>query len=397
MFRHLLLIAVLAFAIPMAPAGDIADSALSPNAQVYACAPGPWGQVEWHYIYLEAPGWVVADYPMPNTQPAWRFPDTTAAKVGALLKGAGLAASTVDALLADKRAILKGPESTTLFPSVSVVEGLSPATRSAIYAELAKWPQNEFHSEPFYILDKNIDDWLGRTKVRPEIRDIFENLTYKRGDVLAFSDMSVLMSAAKDSDEALRLMKLCTRIRAVMAYLRVDAGADFPALEKYWTAGYRRKDVGPMLESVGQLPGGGRLGFAHLLTAEARKLLYTYPTLDLAANGQLPNCHWTTLNFFNFRPQNVFLDLRLATSRVLQGYKKVEPPYAFGDALFYLNKEGDAIHSCIYLCDDLVYTKNGDALSTPWTISRIGTVQRLYGPSGATTVQGYRRNSDGQR
>jgi hypothetical protein len=397
MFRQLLHIAVLALAIATAPAGDIADSALSPNAQVYTCAPGPWGNVEWHFIHLEAPDWIVAEYPMPSTQPAWRFPDWTVEKVGTFLRSTGLDESTVNGLLTDKRAIRKGSESTTLFPSVAVVEGLSPSTRGAVYAELAKWPQNEFYFEPFYIRDNTVDDWLGPTPVRPEIRDIFEHLTYKRGDVLAFSDMSVLMGAAKDSNEALRLMKLCTRVRAIMAYLRVDAGSDISALEKYWSAGYRRKDVRPMLESVSQLPGGGRLGFAHLLPAEARKLIYSYPTLDLAGNGQLPNCHWTTLNFFNFRPQNVFLDLRIATSRVLQGYTKVDPPYAFGDALFYLNKEGDAIHSCVYLCDDLVYTKNGDALSTPWTISRIGTLMRLYSPAGASVVHGFRRSWDTQR
>lgn len=389
--RPLLAIALLALSLVRASAGGIEDAALAPNAQVYSCAPGPWGHVEWHYIYLEAPEWIVAEYPMPSPDSTWSFPDSTPEKVAAFLKGAGLPADAVEALLADKRALLKGGEAVTLFPSVALIEAIPAPARGVIYAELAKSPVNTFYAEPFYILDETIDDWLGDTEVRPEIRAALERLSYKRGDVLAFSDISVLMNYARDSTEALHFIKLCTRIRTIMAYLRVDDGADLRGLEKYWSAGLRHKDVFPMLESMSRIPGGGRLGFAHLLPSEPRKLLYSYPSPSLAAKGRLPNCHWTTLNFFNYEPQDLYLDLRLASSRVKEGYKMVAPPYTFGDALMYLNKDGGAVHSCTYLCDDLVFTKNGDVLSAPWVISRIGTVQRLYSPAGATSIQGYRR------
>jgi hypothetical protein len=385
------ILAVLSLTVASARAGVIADAAISPNAQVYAAKPGPWGNVEWHYIYLEAPDWIVADYPAPNTQPSWCFPNAKAEKLRAFLIDAGLTEAKVDGWLADKRAILKGPEAITLFPSVADVEELSSSVRTTIYAELARSPQNEFHADPLRILDQNIDGWLGPRKVRPEIRQLFERLSYLRGDVLAFSDMSVLLSHAQDSDEAQDLMQLCTRTRAVMAYLHVDADTDMPSLAKYWSAGFRRKDVLPMLESVSQLPGGGRLGFAHLLPAEPRKLLYTYPTLDLASAGRLPDCHWTTLNFFNYRAQNVFLDLRLAASNVLKGYDKVQPPYSYGDALLFLNRAGDAIHSCTYLADDLVFSKNGETLTAPWVVVRIEDVKRIYGHLDLGEIQGYRR------
>jgi hypothetical protein len=387
--RLLLFPVVFAFAVAVGAAHVLAQTPT--GGQIYQCKPGPWGNVEWHYIYLETPDWIVAEFPKPSTQPSWSFPGSSSETVRAIFNKAGITASKVDEWFADKRTVLKGPESITLFPSVADVERLSPSAREIVYAELAKSPRNEFHAEPFFILDRTIDEWLGIRKVRPEIRSVFERLTYKRGDVLAFSDIPVLMSYAQDAAESDELMKLCTRIRSIMAYLRADSTTDVDAIEKYWSAGFRRKDVLPMLESVSQLPGGGRLGFAHLLPAQPRKLLYTYPTLDLATTGRLPDCHWTTLNFFNYRTENTFLDTRLATSRVLQGYKKVEPPYAFGDGLFFLGGDGNALHSCTYLCDDLVFTKNGGNLNAPWVISRIGTVQRLYGPSGTTSIQGYRR------
>lgn len=380
-----------------ATAGVIADSAIPLNAQIFDAKPGGWGRVQWHYIYLEAPDWIIADYPTPNTQPNWCFPNANVEKLKAFLVAAGVAQAKVNEWLSDRRAIIKGPEAVTIFPSVADVEGLSAMARSTIYAELATAPQNEFHASPVNILDRSVDEWIGRRKLRPELVEVIKKLTYLRGDVLCFSDVSVLLSYAKDTEEVNDLVKLCTRTRAIMAYLQLSTEDPLQPLTDYWTAGYRRKDVLPMLESISSLPGGGRLGFSHLMPAQPRKLLYTYPSIDMATTGRLPDCHWTTLNFFNYRIQNIFLDLRLATTRVLTGYEKVEPPYKFGDALIFLNKAGDAIHSCTYLCDDLVFTKNGEPLTAPWIISQLADVQRIYTPTGLNGIQAYRRRWDQQQ
>jgi len=45
---------------------------------------------------------------------------------------------------------------------------------------------------------------------------------------------------------------------------------------------------------------------------------------------------------------------------VLQDYDKVGPPYTFGDVLFFMGDDGGAFHSCVYIADNLVYTKNGE-------------------------------------
>ena len=375
-------------------ASEIGDAALSPNAQVFQCKPGPWGKISWHYMHLEAPDWIVADYPTPNTQTSWCFLGAKPAELRKFLKESGIASDVIERWFNDRKAITKGAESVTLFPTTEDVEGLTAASRSAIYALLAKNSQNEFYANPLNILDRNVEDWLGRREIRPEIVQVIKKLTYLRGDVLSFSDMSVLLSHAKDASEAQQFIKLFTRTRAIMAYLEVGPDDSIPDLAKYWSAGYRRKDVVPMLESISQLPGGGRLGFSHLLPAQPRKLIYTYPTPDQAITGRLPDCHWTTLNFFNYREQNLFLDLRLAASRVLAGYDKVQPPYSFGDSLLFLNRAGDAVHSCTYLADNLVFTKNGEPLTAPWVIASLDDVKRIYGHLDLGEIQGYRRRWD---
>ncbi len=380
-----------------ASAGTNAVKATSSNAQFFECKPGPWGRVQWHYLHIEAPDWIVANTLLPHSQTSWGFPGATAASVSNFLLGAGVSPATVNGLMNDPRAMLHGPEAVTVFPGVRDVEALGDATRQLIYQELAKFPVNEFFVNPITILDQGVDDWLGLRKIRPEIRSVLKRLSYRRGDVLCFSDLSVLMSYAQSDAEARDLAKLGTRKRAVMAYLLIGAGDDTEKLEEYWSAAYRRKDVLPILSSISQLPGGGRLGFSHLMPAQPRKLIYTYPTLDLATTGRLPDCHWTTFNFFSFHPQNIFLDLRLAANRLLEGYDPVAPPYKYGDALMFLNQSGDAVHSCVYLCDDLVFTKNGETFSAPWIIAQLQDVNRLYRHLEVCKMQGYRRRWDQER
>ena len=393
--KHLIiLLGVIGCFSGFARSADVQSSVVSPNVQLYECKPGPWGKIQWHYLHIEAPDWIVANTLLPYSQPSWSFPGASREKLTRFLLDCGVTNSLVKKWFSDTRIILTGPESITLFPSVPDVEALGGESRSQIYHELSKSPMNEYYANPIYILDPSVEDWIGLRKIRPEIVDLIKRLTYRREDVLCFSDLSVLMSYAQSDLEARDLAKLGTRKRAIMAYLQVSSSDNFEKLSSYWSLAYRRKDVLPILTSISQLPGGGRVGFAHLLPSQPRKLIYTYPTLDLATTGRLPDCHWTTFNFFSFHPQNIFLDLRLAANRLLEGYDPVGPPYKYGDALMFLNMAGDAIHSCTYLCDDLVFTKNGETVSAPWIISQLQEVQRLYSRLSVSKIQGYRRRWD---
>jgi hypothetical protein len=112
----------------------------------------------------------------------------------------------------------------------------------------------------------------------------------------------------------------------------------------------------------------------------------------MAKNGQLPDCHWTSLNFYNFDASQYLLDSRLATSQVLENFLPVEAPYQFGDILFFLDSlTGDAFHSCVYLADTLVYTKNGRNVLSPWIIMKLEDVKNVYLFRDNGRVQGFRR------
>ena len=149
------------------------------------------------------------------------------------------------------------------------------------------------------------------------------------------------------------------------------------------------------MQSVIDTDGIEALPLSHLLPPLARKLTYTYPGLDLAKHGVLPDCHWTSLNFFNYEPHEYMLDSRLATSAVLENFEPVEPPYRYGDVLFFLSTTtGDAFHSCVHLADNLVYSKNGRNLLAPWVLMRLEDVKKIYLYRGDGRVQGYRRKDN---
>jgi hypothetical protein len=80
---------------------------------------------------------------------------------------------------------------------------------------------------------------------------------------------------------------------------------------------------------------------------------------------------------------------------VIDDYLPVSPPYAYGDILFFLREDdGNAFHSCLFLADDLVFTKNGRNQLIPWIISTLKDVSSIYLASTPGTIQAYRRKDN---
>jgi hypothetical protein len=343
-----------------------------------ALKPGPWGHLEYQTMYLSVPDALIDEFPIPAPQPRWCFSNGSAAEVEAILIGAGLDHAVRDRLLADPRSHRDAEGIVSLFPSPAEVGSLPPATRSAIYRELAKYTQNPFLHDPICIPDGDIDAWLRGTNLPDAVVSLVKKVAYKDDDSLLFGDFAAVLGLAGSDGEARRWIKAITRTRAVVAYLTVDETSDLPALRRYWSANYHRKDSLPLLNATAELEHGGRIDLVHLLPPLPRRLAYAYTTPELDRIGQTPNCHWTSLNFFNYTRQNVLIDLKLAASQVLEDYEKVDGPPTFGDVLFFVDDQGNAYHSCVYLADELVFSKNGGNMVMPWIITRLADIKQLY-------------------
>lgn len=375
---------------------DNVKARVAKNPNVFYANPGPWGTLRCAYIYLEAPKNLMENFPLPSSRSRWIFPENQKEPMISLLKSVGFSESTVTNLFAPQKAsITEG--NIFLFPSVEEIESLTPESRAVLYTELSKYPDNEFHVDPVLIIDQEVKEWYRTSKLRPEIVSLIEKLSYKRGETTAFSDISLLLNFAQTDAEAKVIFKAMTRTRSIMVKIEVDHSTNIEELVNYWTLGIglRRKDVEPLVQSIIDTDGLEALPLSHMLPALVRKLLFTYPGMNLAKHGTFPDCHWTSLNFFNYDAHEYMLDSRLATNAVLENFTPVEPPFQYGDVLFFLsNATGDAYHSCVHLADNLVYTKNGRNLLSPWLIMKLDDVKKIYLYRGDGRVQGFRRKPE---
>ncbi len=371
------------------PVKQVAPKSIPPASDdVIRAHPGPWGDIEWTVAYLEAPDSVLETQRKPDPNPHWIFPASNETAVRALFNRAGLPADMQDRLFDPKR-MLTQEGNLELFPSVPDIQAIKPEAREIIYTELAKSPLNDFHHEPLVIVGP-LEDWLRDSQLRPELKDQIRKLSYRNGRTLAFSDIRLLLTMAQSDAEVNQIFKTVTRTKTLFGQLKISPGSNARQLLEYWTGGRANSDITAILESATQHAGGMNLDITHILPPLARRRLYTFPTQDLLTRGRLPDCHWTSLNFFNSLPQDYYLDMRLAANRLLETYTPVDSPYHFGDMLCLLNDSGEAIHSCIYIADDVVFTKNGENGLRPWILQPLQEVRDFYGHE-ASGLKGFRR------
>lgn len=364
---------------------------LVPLGGVERCKPGPWGELEYFTAYLEAPMATIRAVEVAGMEPVWTFPNSTDAEIETLLKSAKLPEAIATELL--DRARWKRQGSTTLIlPTRETLAGLPEAARATIYAALARWPENEHHHEPFTISGGDVRTWLSGTELREEILTTIEKTAYRRGRHLVFSDVQLVHSLAQSDAERYQISKALSRTATLMVKMLLKPDADVSKLVEYWSTQNKRKDIAPFLESMALTPGVDQVDIIHLLPPTARKLLNSYPNITQIRGGMLPDCHWTSLNFLNDDTVERLVDTALASAYTTENFERIATPYRFGDVLFFVDAQnGSALHSCVYIADDIVFTKNGRSLVSPWVLMKLTDVFGIYELSNKIAVQGWRR------
>lgn len=371
-------------------AANATDSTASKSArnlhEIYTCSPGPWGRLSYYYFFLEAPAHVVEKFPLPNTTPRWVFDLADNEVIAAKLKEIGVDTEQVNQLLLSRR-MVRDDRQVYVFPTAGMVENLSPKTRSTLYALLARHKANTFYHSPVFFLTDSVEEWAKDSDLPESVVQRISRLAYKSGNALVFSDIALLLGYASSIKEARFIMQKLTRVRTLLARLDLSPDDSIPDLLNYWSTGLglRRKELEPHMHAVVRTEGAAHLDMLHLLPPLPRKLLYTFPDLNFAVEGRMPDCHWTSLNFFNLRPQSYLLDSRLATSLIKQDFDQVKPPYRYGDVLMFISPDERAVHSATYLAGDIVFSKNGSNMLTPWLLMRLPDLEKLYDVSPEST------------
>ena len=366
-----------------------ATSASTASPDVTHSNPGPWGDLEYFRILIEPPEeFILADYTHIEMRP-WTFKAYTEDALATLWKNAGLTKLQLDFVSASNHREVRA-DAIVIRPTNDFVLGLSPDARAKIYAALGEFPENFPQFNPYRLRTTLAEGWLDDADLPADAIALTKRLFYQRGTGTCFSDESVVLPTIPTAVQRVKYIKALSRKSAIVAELKVASGADVTPLVEYWGRGGRSKDLKPLLQSLARRPGGGSIDIVHLVPRFARLLAYTYPLPSDRPLDANHDCHWTSFNFQNDEPDEKFSDINYVRQVLLDQYYPVFGQPILGDLILFLRKDGVVLHSCVYIADDIVFTKNGPAFSIPWLFSSLADVQAFYSTTPGVEMRRYR-------
>lgn len=360
-----------------------------PEVRVHACKPGPWGNLEYHYLSLEAPSSTVDLINIPSRNAIWWFPGKDAEQVRNFLIESG--SPEAEVLTCLEYSIPYQNNSTfKFFPSIQLINEIVPETRQAIYRELRKWPENKNYHSPIVIPSRDLFDWFRNSGLRQETILNIQRLSYPLGEALGFSDIPAALQNLSTDIEERALLKALTRTRSLILSLKIEPDTDTEALKEYWSAGYKSKDLLTLLDAIARIDGLETIDITRIIPPTPRKYLYTYPSRSLGLDGTYPDSFWASLNFFNYFPDDQFDDFEKVMDYAKVNYETSTSPLTFGDLIIFKDaKSNRALHSCVFIADDIVYSKNGRSLLQPFILVKLDDLYNQFSINGKPLLEAW--------
>jgi len=336
----------------------------------------PLGSFEYLQVPFEPPRDFLPDTAQPLAAPRWFFGDCSRSQLCAVFSQCGLKAEQAASLLQPERwqSVSNG---FWISPPAELVQEMSRPARERIYSILANQPANSAQCHPFRFRPEAFETWLGGTGLEADEERLLRQLTYRQGPALCFCDGAILQGLMAPGRFRLLVNALYAENTLVMR-LHVKPGMDFDGLVRYWKRGGHVESLRPFLESLARLPGGGTVNVRWLLPDFAQERLYTYAAPLREDSSALQNCFWSAMNFFSTQPDDRFLDPRQVVRTLKSDFDQVTGAPVFGDLVMLLDGAGRPVHLCVYLADEVVFTKNGRAVSEPWVLMKLSDVLATY-------------------
>lgn len=349
-------------------------------------AQNPWGELEITPLVLDRPDEFFERNDAPAPAIRWHFPSHSFQQLTDFIRSCELT-DIQQASLLDTNQWQAGTNGWRIWPALQVVKELGEPAREKIYAILAQSPENP-QRFPFTCREDRFDEMFTGCDLVPEKVALVRSLCYRKGGLLYFSD-GQLFELLTSSNETRCLFKTLLRVPTMLVKLRLTPETDMNALVSYWDSGGRAKDLKPLLQSLARTPDGGRLNISFFLPPLPRLNLYTYPH---PTNGLRQDCFWTSFNFFGERPGYRLGDLQYADHLLQSDYARVQGEKRFGDVLI-LTESNYAVHACVYIAEDIYYTKNGTDPNQPWVLMRMKDMLTQYGSGQPQEWRVYRKKS----
>jgi hypothetical protein len=354
-------------------AGNVESAAHKVNS-LHEESVGPWGCLLMERMIIDLPS-SLNDFDFdPEPYRKWTLRDTTVTGARELFLKAGVADKDADAILktASENAAVKG---IVVRPPDNIIRGFPAAVRAALYRELSHSPENIGQAEPFRFRGDTIDEWFVDSDIPAKTIEAMRPLVYKRGNYLLFSDPQLILPQIASRYERLKLFGVLHRTSTLRLRLRSRNEEDKASIVDYWGYPNRQNEIEPLLTALATQPEG--ISIMSFLPVFGRTHLYTYIPLAQFNDGLKRDCHWASFNFFNDPPDNRFAVLGNVSSIVPAEYGSVKSPTRLGDVILLFNGE-TLIHSCVYIADDVVFTKNGAGVGVPFIIEKLDDVVSYY-------------------
>ncbi len=358
---------------------------------------GPWGKVEYRPLIIDLPDEFVC-VPHGDRPPIrWFFQGYSKEQAVEFLRSAGVAAPDLERL-AHAAKWTSSLEGAAVEPGDELILGLDPAARAKIYSTLVEFPQNAQQLDPIWFRPDHVKRRIEESPLAPGSIKLVKRLLYPQGDaMLLFADFEPILRQLPNDAERRRMVKTLSRKETFLMWVKLDADSDVEALSNYWGVGGRRKDLVPLLSAARRAENGCRLNVIFLLPHFGRDHLYNHPFAATDAKGAKQDCFWSAFNFFNEVPDDRFSDMDYLRTLLKSDYYEILKPSQLGDLVFLTTPDETAIHAAAYVADDVVFTKNGESITQPWILMRIGDMIETYSVrhphSGPLQVKYFRKKS----
>jgi hypothetical protein len=307
-----------------------------------------------------------------------------------MINSCGLSPEQRDSLLNQQR-WEQAANGIFLTPPPELVLEMSSVARGRIYSILDDSDANSVQRYPFRFRPDSFEAWLSETGLEGNDLALLRKLIYKQGDLLCFCDGAILQRLF--SDVAFRrLVKALNGEQTFLMRLVINTNSDINRIVRYWGKGGRAEALRPLFESMAKVPGGTSINVSYLLPTFARLRLYTFAH---DPNGPNENCFWTAMNFFNDKPDPQFVDFKNVERTLQAHYTRIHEAPAYGDLILLRDATGKALHMCVYLADDVVFTKNGKDYMQPWVLMKIPDMLTYYNAPVPAQMTLYRSNDGG--
>jgi len=371
--------------------------AAAASGRVTYAAPGPWGRLRYTRIAIEPPTEAVFIKPEDEAPPRWCFVGFTMDKLRELFAAVGFKLEQIS-FLVERTSVEPATGTPIVNPTPEFVLGMAPETRQQLYRVLAAFPENHAQRSLATLRPEYVDERFEDSELPPAIIADIKRMLYPHQNFLLFADSNILLPRMGSTDEKIHLLKTLARKNTLLMNLEINTDSDIDALVRYWGIGGRTKDIDPLLESLRRTPGGASLDISHLLPRFVRERIYTFPYASSSPIEARRDCHWTSLNFFNRKPDDRYGDPAFAYEAIRNEYYAISSGERLGDLMLLVNPKGDLVHSAVYIADNIVFTKNGAQAAHPWMFMKMDDLLELY--EGAFQVQGplqvmyYRKRTD---